>query len=171
MLLLLTGGGNEKEAPKTPRSLADYASTDAVVRMSADGIINADQEHQAVRVTVGRDAAVYEQIQGYQGAVVDSQRFANSESAYRNLLYALARVGFTQGDASKALANETGRCPLGTRYVFELIENGKTIQRYWVTTCGGAKTFKGNQSATLELFRLQIPNYSEQVQDLANVTT
>lgn len=170
IVLLFTGGGGSKKAkPKTVMSLADYASTDAVARLTIDGPINADQSHQAVRITVGQADVTYEQIQGYQGTVVNSQSYANNQSAYSNFLYAIGHVGFTRGDSSAALANEKGYCPLGSRYIFELIENSQDIERYWATTCGNPKTYKGSVPSTLSLFELQVPNYNDLIQNLQNL--
>ena len=168
VLLLTGGGGGGAKKPKTTMALADYASTNAVVRMTIDGPINADQNHQAVTITVGQDDTTYEQIQGFQGTVVNQQSFANNQNSYSNFLYALGHAGFTRGDNSKALANEKGYCPLGNRYVFELINEGKTIQRYWTTNCGGnPKTYRGNARLTTTLFEAQVPGYDDLTQDLS----
>ncbi|HVI60549.1 MAG TPA: hypothetical protein VM535_00120, partial [Candidatus Saccharimonadales bacterium] len=163
------GGGDSPKKPKTPRTLASYSSTDAYVRMTIDGEINANQEHEVVRVTVNRQTATYEQLQGYEGTVLNTQNFANNEASYNNFLYALAHAGFTKGDPDKLLANERGQCPLGSRFIFELVDGGKTIQRYWATTCSSPKTYKGNLGATLELFERQIPNYDDLTEDLENL--
>ncbi|HVV25503.1 MAG TPA: hypothetical protein VHC21_00515 [Candidatus Saccharimonadales bacterium] len=175
IVLLFTGGGNKNNnnqpstssRPKTVDELAAYASTDAVVRLTIDGPIVADQNHQAVQVTVGQDDVTYSQVQGYQGTVANQQSFVNNQNAYSNLLYALGHAGFLKGDSSKALANEKGYCPTGNRYVFELIEDGQDVQRYWATSCGGTpKTYKGNLNLTLTLFQAQVPNYNQLTQNL-----
>jgi hypothetical protein len=178
VVLLFSGGGNKNgqnnskqpstsSKPKTVDELAAYASTDAVVRLTTDGPIVADQNHQALRITVGQDDTTYEQIQGYQGTVVKQQNFVNNQNAYSNLLYALGRVGFLRGDDRKDLANEKGYCPTGNRYIFELIEDGNDIQRYWATSCGNPRTYKGNLNLTLTLFRAQVPGYSDLTQGLS----
>jgi len=162
-------GGNQPATgskPKTVDDLAAYASSDAVARLTIDGPIVADQNHQAVRITVGQDDTTYEQISGYQGSVVKQQSFVNNQNAYSNFLYALGRAGFLKGDDSKTLANEKGYCSTGNRYVFELIEDGNDIQRYWATNCGNPKTYKGNLNLTLTLFRAQVPGYNDLAQDL-----
>lgn len=166
VVLLFTGGGGGSKKPKTPKSLADYASSNSVVRMTIDGPINADQDHQAITITVGQDDTTYEQIQGYQGTVVNQQSFANNQNAYSNFLYALGHAGFTKGDNSKALANEKGYCPLGNRYVFELINDGSTIERYWATSCGKPKTYLGNTNLTITLFQAQVPGYTNLTENL-----
>lgn len=167
LILLLLGGGGNKGKPNTVKSLASYASTDASVRLTIDGKINADQTHQAVQITVNNSDVTYEQIQGYQGNVVNSKDYANNENAYSNFLYALGRAGFTRGDNSKALANEKGYCPLGQRYIFELIDNGQDIERYWATSCGNPKTYKGDIGVTLSLFQLQVPDYPDLTQNVS----
>lgn len=171
IVLLVTGGGGNgggnKSAPQTsskPRTvsqLAALADTDADVQMVIDGKINADQNHTAIRVTVDNTDVTYEQIQGYQGTVVNKQVFNNNTSAFSNFLYAIGHSGFLLGDSSSRLANETGFCPLGHRYVFTLTEGGQNLQRYWSTNCKGLiGTYNGNLGLTLTLFQLQVPNYS-----------
>lgn len=167
LIVLLLSGSGHKTKPPTPKTLPDYATTDASVRLTIDGQINADQTHRQIRITVNRDDATFDLIQGYQGTVISTQSYANNESAYSNFLYALSHVGFTLGDNSKLLANEKGYCPLGNRYIFELINNGQDVQRYWATTCGKPRTYGGNVSATLNLFKLQIPDYSTLTQNVS----
>lgn len=167
VLLFTGGGGSNPEKPKTTKALSEYASTDAVVRLTIDGPIVADQDHQAVQITVGQDDVTYSQVQGYQGTVVKQQSFVNNQNAYSNFLYALGHAGFTRGDNSKDRANEKGYCPRGNRYIFELIDGGNDIQRYWATNCKGTKTYTGDTSLTLTLFQAQVPGYNDLTQGLS----
>ncbi len=160
LIVLLFHGGGKPKVVITPKTLDSYATTDATVSMTIDGPINANQDHQQIRILVNNQDATFQHIQGYQGNVVNQQNFANNVDAYTNFLFALLRTGFTQGNNSKLLADERGRCPLGDRYIFELTEGGKTLQRYWATSCGGTQTYGGNLSTTITLFQNQIPNYS-----------
>jgi hypothetical protein len=167
IVLLFTGGGGKKnnqtssvQQPRTVQQLANFASTNAVVRLTIDGPIVADQNHQSIQITVGNDDTTYQQFQGYQGTVVNQQNIVNNQASYSNFLYAIGRAGFLLGDNSKALANEKGYCSLGNRYIFEMIEGGNTIQRYWATSCGNPRTYKGNLGLTLTLFQRQVPNYT-----------
>lgn len=179
IVLLFTGhsgnNGNDRQVqttgqkPKTTSQLASYADTDVVARLTIDGKINADSNHSAIRITVGREDVTYEQILGYQGAVVNRLDFANNQSAYSNFLYALGRAGFTRGDNNPRLANEKGFCPLSRRYIFELRDGDHDIQRYWATYCGGIpKTYQGVLSLTINLFQLQVPKYQEMVSKIQN---
>lgn len=179
VVLLLTGGhggnGNKQiqttgEKPRTVSELAAYADTSAVVRMTDDGEINADQTHTTLRITVGQDDVTYEQIQGYQGTVVNKQVYNNNQNAYSNFLYALGHAGYTLGVDNSKFGSEKGLCPLGHRYIFELMDGDHDIQRYWATNCGSGspKTYKGNLNLTVNLFQLQVPAYQDLTQDLQN---
>jgi hypothetical protein len=164
-LLFRSGGGKSK----TPvgKTLDSYSTTDAVARVTIDGPINADQTHQALRISVGRDEVTFEKIQGYQGNVVSVQNYANNSDAYANFLLALSHAGFTKGSTPAALKDERGYCPLGDRYVFELTQEDKEIERYWATNCGKPATYLGAVSLTLDLFRAQVPDYNTLTQNIA----
>lgn len=159
IIVLLINGGGKSKAPSTSRKLTSYATTDAQVSMTIDGPVNAVSLHQQVRITVDRDDVTYQQITGYDGEVVNTRIFANTQSAYNVFLNALARAGFTSGNNNPDLRNELGRCPLGSRYIFELNQDDKNLQRYWSTSCGGIKTYLGSTSLTLTLFKAQVPGY------------
>lgn len=160
LIILLLGGGGKHRAAIGTRNLVDYASTDAQVSMTIDGPVNAVSLHQQIRVTVDKNDVTFEQMSGYDGNVVNTQIFANTESAYNVYLHALGHAGFTLGDNNPALRDESGYCALGDRYIFELTQDGKILERYWSTSCGNTKTYKGNLSLTLTLFQNQVPGYS-----------
>lgn len=175
VVLLLTGGGEKAtpttgQKPKTTKELAAYADTGAVARLTDSGEINAASQHTTVRITIGREDVTYEQIRGYEGSVVNQRTYVNNQNAYSNFLYAVGRAGFTLGDSDPKLANEKGFCPLGHRFVFELVDGAHEIQRYWATNCGNGapKTYKGNLGLTLTLFQLQVPDYSDLTSELEN---
>jgi len=160
VIFLLFHSGTNKPKTPTTRSLVSYATTDAQVSLSIDGPVNADQSHQQVLVTVNSQDVTFEQLQGYDGSVVYSQSFANTENAYAAFLQALAHAGFALGNNSPTAKDERGYCPLGERYVFQLQQDSQTLERYWTTSCGGKlKTYLGFQALTIELFQNQVPNY------------
>lgn len=167
LIVLLFSGGDNKQtsAPEQPKTLVSYADTDTEVRMTIDGPTNANQVHQQVVITVGRDNTDFELLQGYQGSVVNAQSFANNQESYANFLRALSVAGYNNGDTDKALADERGYCSLGSRFIFEIINNGKTVQRFWTTTCGKPKTYLGEAGLTIDLFEAQVPEYNELTED------
>ncbi len=159
LIILLVGGGGKPKVSKTSKTLDSYASTDAEVRMTIDGPVNGQPIHTQVRVTVDRDNVTYEQLQGYDGNVVKTQTYENTQEAYATFLLALAHAGYTKGNLDKALADERGFCPLGARYIFELNQGSHNIERFWTTSCGNPKTYEGNRGLTINLFQNQVPDY------------
>lgn len=166
IFLLFHGGGTPPKVKVTPKTLVSYASTNAEARLTIDGPVNADQLHQQIRITVNSTEVTYEQIQGYDGSVVNQQQFTSGQSAYDVFLHALNHAGFTLGNNAKSLSDERGYCALGDRYIFELRQDGKDIERYWATTCGKPKTYLGSLGLTLSLFQKQVPGYNDLTQNI-----
>jgi hypothetical protein len=159
IILMFSGGGQPKNVLPKGQALESYATTDAVVRMTIDGPINAAQDHEQVRIIVDSNEVVYQQIKGYNSEVVNARTFDNTEASYYSFLRAIGFAGYQSGDTSQALKDEKGRCPLGTRYIFDMDQAGKSLEHFWVTTCGGAKTYLGNLPGTIQLFQQQVPDY------------
>jgi hypothetical protein len=165
LFLLLFHHGSSKPKIATGHTLLSYSTTDAIAQLTIDGPINADQTHEAIQISVGRDQVVYENITGYQGTVVQQQTFANNTNAYANFLVALSRAGFTKGNISPTLKDERGYCAEGDRYIFELTQDNQTIERFWATNCG-PKTYLGSLDLTLTLFKAQVPDYNKVTQNI-----
>lgn len=161
LIVLIFHGGNKSKVPTTSRSLISYVDTGSEVSMTIDGPINAVSLHKQLKVTVDRDNVTFDEFKGYDGEVANSKTYENTQSAYNAFLHALSRAGFTNGDTSKGLSDETGLCPLGSRYVFKLTQNGEDLERFWTTSCGGTKTYLGNFNMTTTLFQLQVPDYNK----------
>jgi len=168
VLLLPHGGGDggvaspKAKVPITDKALIAYANTDTVVRLTIDGPVNAPQDHRQAVITVGKDQTTFDQVQGYDNSVTNHQTYPNTQSGYSSFLHALAHAGFTKGDTKPADQDERGYCPTGNRYIFELIKNGDDVERFWSTSCGKPKTYQGNNSLTLQLFKAQVPDYDKQ---------
>lgn len=160
LIFLIFHGGGKAKVPTTSKTLDSYATTDAEVSMTIDGPIVANQNHQAIKITVANDTATYDEIQGYQGDVIKQQSYPNNVDSYTNFLFALERAGFTEGSTDSTLKDERGYCPLGDRYIFQINQDGQQLERYWTTNCSGTpKSFKGNTNLTITLFQDQIPDY------------
>lgn len=165
LLVVLLFGGGKSKAPPTPKTLGSYASTNAEAQLTIDGPINAAQDHQQIQIIVGREDVTFEELQGYDGDVTSMQHYANSQNAYANFLLALAHAGFTQGNTDPKSSDERGFCPLGDRYVFQLTQDNKDIERFWSTSCGNPKTYLGIPGLTITLFEAQVPNYGPQTEN------
>lgn len=165
ILLLFAGGGGGGNKAAAPKTLYSYADTDAVVSVTIDGPINADSQHESIRMSVSSTDAVIQEFQGYQGTLVATQSYPNNTDAYYAFLRALSIAGFTLGNTDPALANDTGYCSQGSRYDYRITQDGKNIEHFWWTNCGSA-TYKGNPSVTLQLFQAQFPNYPTFTQNL-----
>jgi hypothetical protein len=160
LIFMLFHGGGKPKVTTTSKVIDSYATTDAEARLTTDGPVNANQEHIQTRITVSRDDVTYEELKGYDGEVTKQLHFSNTQNSYAAFLISLGHAGFTLGDNSKQLSDERGYCATGERYIFELRQDSRDIERYWATSCGGTKTYAGSLELTTDLFHAQIPDYN-----------
>lgn len=167
IVLLFHHGGNGK-TPATPAPLVSYANTDVLVRETIDGMTNDVQDHRQIVITVGQGSTTFQVNQGYDGQAISTQSFPMTQNAYAAFLLSLDHAGFTQGNNDSSLKDERGYCPLGQRYIFEVIQGSSDLERYWTTSCSGSTphTFEGTTSVILNLFRNQVPNYDQLTSDV-----
>ncbi|HEY1644916.1 MAG TPA: hypothetical protein VGF75_00845 [Candidatus Saccharimonadales bacterium] len=159
IVLLFTGGGGKKTIAPTEPSLVSYADTNAVVKLVVDGPVVAPEDHNSVDVSVSQNSASVEVFQGYNGEVIASKTYNNTENSFKNFLYSLYYAGYSKGGTSP-YTSDIGLCSTGRTYDLYLTNNGQTLQHYWQTDCSGPKTFDGNLGLTITLFEKQIPNIS-----------
>ena len=163
ILVLLFRGGDSPVAPvKKPLSLPDYTYTGAVARMIVDGPVVGDQKHNEIQIDVSQDSVTMNVYQGYQQTLLRSQTYSNNTTAWAVFLRSLQRAGYTLGDTSSALRDERGYCPVGTRSIYSLTNNGSDVMRFWRTSCGQG-TAKGQTATFRYLFQKQVPDYSKLV--------
>lgn len=160
IIVLIVRGGGSGTAPGEI-DLADYLTSTSQVRYTIDERVQADQTHEVTRISVNQNEATLDIMQGYEGHIVKSKTYLNNSPAYAAFLMALKRSGYTEGNHNKDVQDERGFCPLGKRYVYELFDDGKQVQRLWNTSCGDAGTFRGKSSTIQKLFELQIPDYDD----------
>jgi hypothetical protein len=152
--------GHKSSNPTNQSSLMDYAGTSTVMQLTIDGPIVSDQNHRAVRITVGRDQTTFETIKGYDGQVDISKSYENTQASYANFLRAIQLLGYNRGDTDPAKSDERGYCPNGRRYIFEVVTGSASVQRFWRGSCG-VGTFKGNNNTIVTLFKQQVPDYTQ----------
>lgn len=162
IVLIFRIGGNNQAEKGTPQTvLTEYVNSDAVTRLTIDGKVVGKEKHYAVRVTVGRNNRTIEILNGYDGQVVQSREYDNDIAAYNVFLHALENAGFANEKEAKE-EDETGVCPTGNRYIYELTENGNDEVRLWSTSCSRKEgNFAGKASLVRRLFQAQIPDYQE----------
>jgi hypothetical protein len=163
IVLIVRGfsGGNDKKV-NAPAPLLDYANTSVEMQYTLDGPVNADQEHKAVRITVGQDESTIEILSGYNDDVVNAKTYSNNQAAYSEFLRALDIAGYTKGNTDASLKDERGYCPAGYRYSFDIVDGSSTKQHFWTTSCGSSSgNFKGKSNAIRALFEKQVPDYGK----------
>jgi hypothetical protein len=165
VFLVIRGFSGSDKPTLTEKPLVSYATTDTTVRLSVDGPIVADQEHNGYSITVGRDQTVMDTYTGYEEQVIESNTYTNNTEGYANFLRALDLAGFTLGD-KKSEADPRGTCATGNRYRLEIINGTNQVQDYWTTSCKIKGTFYGDKDQVMRLFRYQAPDYSRMLRGL-----
>jgi hypothetical protein len=106
-------------------------------------------------------------VSGYDGSVVRQDVFPNTVDSYGVFLRSLDSLGFTKVNKT-TIKDERGQCPLQSRYVYRLADNGSDVIRSWSTSCGTG-SFAGSRASVRTLFQRQIPSatYSDYVRGLS----
>jgi hypothetical protein len=157
------GSDDTPSEDATPeKALTEYADTDAKVRLNQNGKIVNDQEHREIWITVSRGEVLAEVKQGYEGTIIESRRIPNNPVSFRVFLAALAGQNFTKTQEYKGVQDETGACPSGIRYIFDVYDNSGSIMHSWTTSCSrNIGTFDGDRDDIRRLFHGQVPNYND----------
>lgn len=160
-ILIFRAFSGGEDAPTVQRiDLNSYATTDAVMRFTTDGPINAESLHSRVRITVSNDQILFEEIQGYQGKLKQTKTYPSNPDAYASFLHALSLANYTQGNTQVA-KDERGYCPSGRRYTYEALTGGDSIFRWWSISCNSTDgSFLGQSSIVRDLFIKQVPDYN-----------
>jgi hypothetical protein len=159
-ILVLRGFSSGSSGKSLAVDLSTYASTDTEMTLLVDGPENADQGHQGYRITIGRSQSSIDILQGYQRTVTATKTYPNNQEAYETFLRALNGAGFAKGDTASKNTDERGICPMANRYIYEVVSGSDPVQRFWSASCTRG-TFQGNASQVQNLFRGQIPDFSQ----------
>lgn len=163
LILVFSGGGDNRPTEERPKPLPEYSTTYAEVSYLQRGIINGEDIHRSIRITVGQFQRRVDVIAGYNGNIIQTNTFSNNEAAYSEFLWAIANAGFlAERKTSKEQANPQGKCPLGTLFEYELNESGERLSSLWTSSCNNKTgTLAGNQSTLSQLFKNQITDYDK----------
>lgn len=141
--------------------LPEYANTDATVQMTIDGVVNGDETHRQIRISVGQAERDLDIIQGYSGHILETHNYYNTADAYSIFLKSIARGGFLSKNKKSKVSNDpAGYCPLGFRYIYNLNQGGDTLSSLWASSCStSVGNLGGSNSLLRSLFQAQIPDY------------
>lgn len=167
IVLIVRGSGGGGQSNSKSIDLADYATSTSQTVLTVDGPVAASQTHESIKVFVDQSQATVQVIQGYEGDVIHSKSYPMNANSYAVFLLSLKRAGYTLGNSDPSVKDERGYCPTGERYIYELKDNDKTVQRYWNTSCDAKQgTFKGQADLIRQLFSMQIPDYDDITADV-----
>jgi hypothetical protein len=168
-MIVRGGGDNKSEVPETKRDLVSYASEENFrVTQTVISPITAAQNHDQIQITVNNSSANIDLIKGYEGNVIANRSYPMSVESFREFLSALDKANYTRGNTDEKLRDDRGYCSTGQRFVYEIYQGANSLQRFWTTSCGGTKTFRGNANLVNTLFRAQIPDYGQITNDAAD---
>lgn len=145
--------------------LATYNKDSSFVRVTVKGPIVANEKFQSYQIEVGQNYRDFKIFTGYNNQVVVEERLSNDKVAYDNFLKSLKQYSYTS-KTDEYSADETGQCATGKRYIYELFDNSKTLQRTWDVSCNNSVgTFTGSGISVRSLFKKQIPNFTKLATD------
>ena len=145
---------------KKTTPLINYANTNTTVQFSEFGPYTADQDYQGFRINVGASETVIQTLQGYSQTITNTQTFNNNETGFADFLGALDLAGFQKGNPAPSKSDSRGYCATGDTYVFEILTDSGTSQRWWWTSCNEGN-FEGSSQRVMNLFEQQVPNFGQ----------
>lgn len=167
---LIFGGDKKTEETKevvTLTSYLDSAESNSSVTFVTAGVINGQDMHRQIRIIVTNTTRVLDIIEGYSGKVLSTQSYPNTQEAYREFLSGLFTSGYTKENPANTNPDVSGRCPLGTRFIYTSAGIPNVPEELWTTSCTTViGTFGGSADAVTQLFRYQIPDYAGQTSNV-----
>lgn len=154
--MLFQGGSSDPETISTGQKLMDDPTDKTSVRMSVRGPIVAKENHYSIVITISRDSRNITTYRGYNGEVIETKTIGNTDAAFKDFIAALNRAGYMKQNTSVDDANE-GICAVGQLIQFEVLDDNKSAQKLWTTSCGKlGGTFAGLVVNVEDLFLNQI---------------
>lgn len=139
--------------------LADYLRPNTSVKVTVEGPIVADETFVSYDIEVGQDFRQITRYKGYGKAVVSQKRYDNNDASYEAFMQALSRLGFTTKAKNSSGDSETGACPTGRRFIYELKDIDEQVFRTWNVSCNSTLgSFGGSATSVRTLFKNQIPD-------------
>jgi hypothetical protein len=162
---LLFGRQPDTEQPRQD-IMVEYSNLPAEVIHTTRGPIVGDEDFRTIRIYVNRVERGIEILHGYDDRVEVRQTYNNNEAAYSTFMLALDQAGFGH-ERSTAIEDERGVCPLGRRFIYELMDGADAVIRTWGTSCSRRQgSFNGDANQVRRLFEQQIPDFRDITRDV-----
>ena len=168
---MILGGGssNKTETISAGQKLMNSPTDKTAVRMSVRGPVVAKENHYSIVMTIARDSRQITTFRGYNGEVIETKTIGNTEAAFDDFMAALNRAGYMKKNNSSVSENQ-GICAVGQLIQFEVLDDGKSAQKLWTTSCGKVGGNFGGMVVNIEeLFLNQIED-SRKIIDRAKRT-
>jgi len=162
ILIFTRSGGNKQSsgssAPQTV-NLADY-SQNGSLRFVQNGPVTAPENQNAVVIAVSNSSRTITVYNSYGAVVSSSKSYTNSQASFDAFLSALTGAGFTNTKSTDL--NYATTCTLGIRYSYQVVADNSVKLDTWNASCNPKNgSFAGNTSQVQQLFKLQIPDYNQ----------
>ena len=133
-------------------------------RAVLDGRLVGAEDRRSIRITVSANERRLEVLSGYNGEVINSQSFPNTQTAYKAFLSGLGGQGFMTAKKTD-IVDPQSVCTNGLHHYYTLTEGSEKKSDLWSVSCDKSGTFNGRSTKTIrELFQRQIPEYGQQIQ-------
>lgn len=152
---------NSVQKASTTKQVVKQAKESTILRLRVDGPVIADEKHQSMQIDITPTSRTVTLYKTYQNVEFKKSTYTNNQKAFEAFAQALDRAGYTSANPESVSTKYAGECALGRVYHLEILQGSKVSQDLWTTSCSTKRSFGGNTSTVLTLFRNQIPNYLE----------
>jgi ABC-type antimicrobial peptide transport system permease subunit len=160
LVIVIIASGNSGGNIVKPVNLVNYNTPNSAVTQITTGPLVADEQRQALKITISQSQRTIEVLSGYNQIVTKTEILQNNPASYSVFLGALANASYTTSRKTNQI-NMFGVCPLGNTYQYQSYNGTKTLSNLWSTSCALSDgNFAGNGPLIRQLFALQFPDYN-----------
>lgn len=171
LMRLIFGGGTTEPVIDTSRQNLLSTSEGRAVSMTVRGPIVADEDFRSYQVVISPTERRFTSYTGYLEVITNSQTLSNNTAAYDQFVNALNKANMVEGTPFEGERNNVlGICASGRVYEFRTINNNETTEMLWTSTCSGSPgSLRASATQLSQLFRSQIPEDAENIDDMLQV--
>lgn len=158
IILIVSSGRHNSQKPI---NVTNYNYSGTTMVYTENGILNGEDIHRAIRISISNDTRVVDILGGYEPNILQSETLPNTPAAYGAFLQALEASGFAQSRSTNE-PYKYGVCPTGYLYNYEILTPNGAVSNLWGDECSASDgTFAGNAQEVQVLFQNQISNYTQ----------